>query len=81
MAFRSMICVCCGNPIIHNASNIPACLNLLKLEIMSQLGQKTCHEGPNIWICHDCNYKIEMNIATNARMAFEEIPEPIHDTT
>ena len=81
MTFKSMICICCGNPISHNAANVPACMNLIKLELISQLGQKTTHEGPNAWVCHACNYNIAMNIATNARMVFEEIPEPAHFDT
>ena len=82
MAFRSMVCLVCGSQITHNQAGIPACLNLIRLELQAQVppdapvvGQKIIYEGPNHFICHSCNFKLAQNAAKNAQLVGEQIPD------
>lgn len=71
-----MICICCGNAITYIQKDVPGCVNVIKLEIQNQIGQKTAYEAPNCWLCHDCNTRIANNIANNSRNVMLELPEP-----
>jgi hypothetical protein len=83
MTFKSVKCVICGSAISHNQAGIPSCLNLIRLELQAQVppdvpvaGQKIIYEGPNHFICHSCNFKLAQNVAANAQLVGEQMPEP-----
>ena len=79
--FKPIICLFCGNPIQHNALDLPDCVKVKSLEIeaynpVNEIadGQKTVYSWPGVYACHDCNYKIATNNALNARNIGKEAP-------
>ena len=39
------------------------------------IGQKIIYEGPNHFVCHECNFKLAQNAAKNAQLVGEQVPD------